>query len=470
MKIRDTFDFLTSMLAVVCDAVALYAGFVLAVWIRFHSGWIPLFHEGFPPWRIYYFGAGMATLLSLLIFAALGLYDRPQYGHFIEKIPRIVRAVLWGILLAMVLAFILRTETEFSRIATAISLITVTLLVLVERNVLFQLERHWAKYQIHKKKVVILGTGPMAARLKHTLEREHRLRARPTGFFSLPGEDRDVKIPDDEILGGLDEARTFIQEQNVDEVVLTNPARLNHPQMVDLIMLCERRLAHFQMVPDIFNVLTSRVDMRTVNGIPLLGVGKWPLDFFHNRMLKRLEDVAGAGLGLVLSLPIMAVAGILIRLSSPGPVLYRQTRCGENGQEFTLLKLRTMRMDSEETTGPVWTCENDPRRTKIGRFLRASNLDELPQFWNVLVGQMSLVGPRPERPHFVEQFREDIQRYMWRHVSKPGMTGWAQVHGLRGNTSIQDRIKHDLFYLENWSLSLDFKILLKTLFSNKNAY
>jgi lipopolysaccharide/colanic/teichoic acid biosynthesis glycosyltransferase len=160
----------------------------------------------------------------------------------------------------------------------------------------------------------------------------------------------------------------------------------------------------------------------------------------------------------------------LIRRESPGPVFFRQIRCGESGRRFTIYKLRTMRVDAEEETGPVWTSENDPRRTRIGAFLRRHNLDELPQFWNVLKGEMSLVGPRPERPHFVEQFKEDISRYMWRHVSKPGMTGWAQVNGLRGNTSIRERIKYDLYYLENWSLAFDFKILLRTFFSRRNAY
>ena len=164
------------------------------------------------------------------------------------------------------------------------------------------------------------------------------------------------------------------------------------------------------------------------------------------------------------------IAAIAIKLSSPGPVFYAQERCGEKGRVFRIYKLRTMRVDAEAASGPVWTVENDPRRTAVGTFLREWNLDELPQFWNVLKGEMSIVGPRPERPHFVEQFREDIQRYMWRHVSKPGLTGWAQINGLRGNTDIGERIKYDLYYLENWSLSLDFKIIARTLFARKNAY
>lgn len=470
MKTRDTFDVLTGALAVFVDAATIYAGFMLAVWIRFHSGWIPMFHEGFPEWSIYYYGSALATLLMILIFAVLGLYRRPQFGHFTEKIPRIMRAIGWGILLALVLAFLLRAATEFSRIATGLSLLTVTFLVLVERNILFQLERHWAKYQDIKKGVLIIGTGPTAERMRHTLDREHRLRARLEGFVALPEEDTTPEITEEQIIGDIDALPRLLQERDVDEVILTHPSGLGHERMVEMILLCERHLAHFQMVPDVFNVLTSAVDMQNIDGIPLIGVGKWPLDLFQNRILKRMEDIAGASLGLLLGAPVLLVSALLIRLTSRGPVLYRQTRCGEHGRAFTLFKLRTMRSDAEKESGPVWTSENDPRRTRVGQFLRSWNLDEIPQFWNVLCGEMSLVGPRPERPHFVEQFREDIGRYMWRHVSKPGMTGWAQVNGLRGNTSIQERIKYDLFYLEHWSLGLDLKILLKTLFARANAY
>jgi exopolysaccharide biosynthesis polyprenyl glycosylphosphotransferase len=216
--------------------------------------------------------------------------------------------------------------------------------------------------------------------------------------------------------------------------------------------------------------MTSSMDVQSLNDIPLLGISAWPLDSLWNRLLKRAEDVVGASVGLLLSLPVIAVAAVLIKRSSPGPVFYRQERCGEGGRAFTLLKLRTMPEDAEAQTGPVWTVENDSRRTRVGECLRTYNLDELPQFWNVFKGDMTLVGPRPERPYFVEQFKEEIGNYMSRHVSKPGMTGWAQVNGLRGNTDLKERVKYDLYYLENWSLAFDFKILLKTIFARKNAY
>ena len=226
----------------------------------------------------------------------------------------------------------------------------------------------------------------------------------------------------------------------------------------------------FQLVPDVFRLLTSSVEVQNVNGITLLGVGRWPLDRIWNRMVKRLEDIVGSTLCLPVAALMIAIAAVFIKRSSPGPIFYRQQRCGEGGKIFTLYKLRSMPVDAEADSGPVMTTEEDPRPTRVGRILRQYNIDELPQLWNVFKGEMSLVGPRPERPHFVEQFKESIGQYMWRHVYKPGMTGWAQVNGLRGKTSIENRIKHDLFYLENWSLAFDVKILLRTLCTRENAY
>ena len=469
MRTRDTFDVFSSLLAVVADAVAIFAGFMLAVWIRFDSGWIPV-TKGHPPRMMYVYAAVVVTLLFLFLFRSLGLYLRPQFGHVTDKIPRLVRACGLGTLLATALAFAIQTEPPFSRIATLLALITVTLLVVMERNILFQCERHWAKHQASKKRVAVIGVGPLAVRLKNVLEGEPRRRARISAFLKIAGEQSDPGLPAELIRGGEEDLPHLLEAGEIDEVILTNTSAMTHDRMVELILQCERNMATFQMVPDIFRLLTSKVDVQTLDDIPLLGVGKWPLDFFWNRAMKRAEDILGGLVGLVLSAPVIGIAALLIKRDSPGPVFYRQERCGENGRAFELIKLRTMKTGAEQETGPVWAVENDPRRTHSGAFLRQHNLDELPQFWNVLKGDMSLVGPRPERPHFVEQFKDDISRYMWRHASKPGMTGWAQVNGLRGNTSIRDRIEYDLYYLENWSLALDFKILARTFFSRENAY
>ncbi|MFH0879774.1 MAG: undecaprenyl-phosphate glucose phosphotransferase [Lentisphaerota bacterium] len=460
---------LASTVAIVADALAVFGGFMLATWIRFDSGWIPLKNEILPPRMLYIQAGGVATLLLLFIYQALDLYIRPQTGSFGDKIPRMVRATGWGIFLAVALAFIMRTEPPLSRATTAIAFFTILDLVLIERYLLFRAEIHMARKRNTVNRVVVIGADQVAAHLKKTLENEPRLRSKVVAFLETGSPGAEKVVPDNLIKGRADQLEILIDNREVDEVILADTS-LSHGRMAQIILCCERGMIPFHMVPDLFGVLTSKVSVQHIGDVPLIGVSKWPLDFFWNRAIKRAEDLIGASLGLLVSVPVVLAASVLIRRSSPGPVFYRQTRCGEAGREFTIYKLRTMKDNAEEDSGPRWAVEDDPRRTRIGSFLRRNNLDELPQFWNVLKGDMSLVGPRPERPHFVEQFKEDISRYMWRHVHKPGMTGWAQINGLRGNTDIGERIKHDLYYLENWSLAFDFKILLQTLVKNENAY
>jgi len=459
-----------SAIAVGCDAAAVFGGLMLATWVRFEADWIPLVRER-PPnlWHDYTWGSIVATLIFLFIYYKQGLFIRPQTGSFIDKIPRIVKSTLVGTLSTAVLAFAMQNSVDIARLVIGISFFCVAFFVLLERYILFRIEWNLSRHTNQKSNVLILGTDHVALHVKHTFRQEPMLRAKVIGFLrtslDVPHED----IPPELILGSLEGLSTLIENTPVDEIVLTD-SRLPHDRIVQILLLCERNLIAFKMVPDLFRIMTTSMDVQSLNDIPLLGISTWPLDTFWNRLMKRAEDVFGAILGLLVSAPIIGIAALFIKRTSPGPVFYRQERCGEEGRVFQLYKLRTMPVDAEAETGPVWTTENDARRTSVGAFLRQYNLDELPQFWNVLRGDMSLVGPRPERPHFVEQFKEDIGRYMWRHVSKPGLTGWAQVNGLRGNTDLKERIKYDLFYLENWSLAFDFKILVKTLFARTNAY
>jgi exopolysaccharide biosynthesis polyprenyl glycosylphosphotransferase len=471
MRKRDTSDVKDSLVAVAADALAMVVGFFLATWIRFDSGWLPVPLGRHP--EIYHHYAGgilLVTLAYLLIFRSLGLYVRPQIGRFEDKIPRLVRASSLGLVAAMVMAFVSKNYVEYSTLAIFISLPTVTLLVVLERYICFRIELHYARHSSVINRVLILGTDSVAAHLKRSLENEPKLRSRVVGFLRTDLSEPDAGVPPALIGGTVDElAAVALSEEKVDQIILTNSA-IGHQRIVDIILFCEREMIRFNMVPDLFRILTGSMDMQSVDDIPMLGISQWPLDHFWKRVLKRGEDLLGATVGLLLSAPLIALAALLIKRESPGPVLYSQERCGEKGKPFRIYKLRTMRLDAEAQSGPVFTAEQDPRVLRIGGVLRRLNLDELPQFWNVLCGDMSLVGPRPERPHFVERFKEDIGRYMWRHVSKPGVTGWAQVNGLRGNTSIEERIKYDLYYLENWSLALDFKILVKTFMARENAY
>lgn len=471
MRKKDTADVWASCVAVVADALAVVAGFMLATWLRFDSGLIPLLHDRPPPdlYLLYVQGAGIAALMFLFIFQSLQLYVRPQIGTFGDRIPRLIHGIGLGLLLSLALAFALRTEPPFSRLVALLSAVTIGFCVLLERYLLFRWELRLARQRKIVNRVLIVGTDALAARLRQALRREPRLGSKVVGFLSTRGDPPHAAIPPELIKGSLAELKAMLDAGAVDQVILTD-ASIGQQRMLDMILECEQALVTFNLVPDLFRVLTDAVDMQAIDDIPLLGVSRWPLDHFWKRLLKRGEDLAGAAVGLVLLSPFLAVLALLIKRDSPGPVLYCQERCGEDGKPFLLFKFRTMRVDAEAETGPVWAKENDPRRTRFGAFLRRHNLDELPQLWNVLKGEMSLVGPRPERPCFVEQFKEDITRYMRRHRSRPGITGWAQVNGLRGNTDLQERVKYDLYYLENWSLAFDFKILAKTFFSRENAY
>ena len=472
MRKRDTLDVMFSAGAIAADALAIYGGFMLATWIRFDSGWMPQRHA--TPERLYHtygVGAIVATIVLLLVFRFMGLFVRPQTGRFSSKIPRIVRATGLGILLTVVVAFSLQNEVrvEYSRLVIGTAFFTIVFLALLERYGLYRIEWNVARHSKEFNRVLVIGTDEVAVRLSHTLKREPMLRARVGGFLQTDTGATHPDIPPDQLLAPETDLATVLAEKRFDQVILSS-SDLGRQYTVDLILLCERNLVTFNMVPDLFRIMTSSMDVQSLSDIPLLGISRWPLDCFWNRVLKRAEDIIGAAVGLLVSAPVLLLAAVVIKRTSPGPVLYKQERCGERGRTFPLYKLRTMHVDAESTTGPVFTAEDDPRRTRAGSLMRHYNIDELPQLWNVLCGDMSLVGPRPERPHFVEKFKTDISRYMWRHVSKPGLTGWAQVNGLRGNTSIEERIKYDLYYLENWSLAFDFKILVSTLFAHENAY
>ena len=237
--------------------------------------------------------------------------------------------------------------------------------------------------------------------------------------------------------------------------------------------MCEKAGVHTQFVPDYHNIIPTKPYTEDLQGLPVINIRYVPLSNTFNAMLKRIVDIFGAFVAIILFSPVMLFSCIMIKLTSPGPLIYRQTRVGLHNKPFEMYKFRSMEVQTEEKEKKAWTVKNDPRVTGFGKFMRHTSIDELPQLFNILKGDMSLVGPRPERPQFVEKFREEIPRYMVKHQVRPGMTGWAQINGYRGDTSIKRRIEFDLYYIENWTVGLDIKILILTIFKgfiNKNAY
>jgi Undecaprenyl-phosphate glucose phosphotransferase len=291
----------------------------------------------------------------------------------------------------------------------------------------------------------------------------------PVGFADdTPGRKEIAGLP---VLGPTSHVGFLIREHDMQEAIIGLP-EASHEEILGLISQCEREKATIRVFPDVFQIIASDIGIDDLNGLPLLTIRDVALRGWRLG-LKRTMDLAISAVTLTLLSPFMLLIALLVKLDSPGPVFYAQERMGLDARPFPMLKFRSMRADAEEETGPVWATKDDPRRTRFGALIRRHSLDELPQFINVFLGNMSLVGPRPERPVFVEQFRQIVPRYMERHKEKAGITGWAQVNGLRGDTSIIERTKYDLWYIENWSLLLDMKILLKTVFSvfsDRNAY
>jgi len=303
-----------------------------------------------------------------------------------------------------------------------------------------------------------------------------KLAAHPELGFELAGfiaddlsETSDAVAVAAPILGGLADTPALVEAHALERLIVALPLASHH-RILEIVAACDRLPVEIQFVPDLFEIMTQRVRVSEIDGIPLLALRAYPLEAW-NRAAKRTFDIVLSAAFLTVSAPIMAIVALLVRADSPGPVLFRQRRIGRDGREFTMLKFRSMPVDVERDSGPVIGEAADPRATRLGRFLRRTCLDELPQLWNVLAGEMSLVGPRPERPVFVEQFDREVPRYFARHRVKSGVTGWVQVNGLRGKTSIDERTKYDIFYVENWSVVFDLKILFLTarqiLFANR---
>jgi Undecaprenyl-phosphate glucose phosphotransferase len=281
------------------------------------------------------------------------------------------------------------------------------------------------------------------------------------------GFERVMGLP---VLGHIEDLPEVIERQNVQEVIIGLP-EATHQELVGIISQCEREKVSIRVFPDVFQIMASEVTISDLAGLPLLTVRDVALRGWK-LTLKRFADILGSSCFLLVVSPLMMLTAILIKLDSPGPVFFVQERMGMDAKPFKMLKFRSMRVDAE-AQGPGWTTRDDPRRTRVGTFIRKTSLDEFPQFINVLMGDMSVVGPRAEQPTYVEQFRRSIPRYMERHREKAGITGWAQINGLRGDTSIAERTKYDLWYIENWSLWLDFKILLRQsirFFIDKSGY
>ena len=457
-------------LYVASDAVLAAVAFVLAYLLRFETGIIPV-TKGLPPFRQYVNILPFVAALVPLAYYLQGLYrvhrSRSRVDDFFVVLVGSVLAVVMGIVSTLyVQTYVVSEELkargafEVSQPVWALFLVLNVALTFASREVVRQaLERRF-RAGIGLKRILVAGAGELGKLVADRILEHRELGFRVVGFIDDRAGGDHLGHRGLPLLGTLAEAGEIIRRERIDQLYVALPLE-EHVKMLDVVEAASRELLDIKVVPDLLQVIALRARLEDLDGVPIVNLTDVPLQGL-NSALKRLIDLTLSSAALlVLALPCAIIAA-LIRMTSPGPIFYRQERMGLDGKAFTVTKFRSMYIGAEEDTGPVWASEDDPRCTPFGRFLRRYDLDELPQFWNVFKGEMSLVGPRPERPFFVEQFKHRFPQYMLRHKVKAGITGWAQVNGWRGNTSIEKRIEFDLYYIENWSVRLDFKIIWLT--------
>jgi Undecaprenyl-phosphate glucose phosphotransferase len=473
------------LIHVAVDVAATALAWLLAYALRFHAdpvGWLIPVTKGIPDLSRYLLLLPLMAVLWPVVLYFHGLYRLRRGRSRIDELFAILFSVLIASALTLGATLYVRVyyryqpevapRWEYSQAVFAIFVFLDVLLLSAGRwAVRGWEERRWAAGE-NLTRVLIAGTGEMGLTVAEALLAHRKLGYRVVGFLGEgAGAVGHAGLP---VVGTIDEARDAIERLQADQLYVALPLE-DHARLFPLIKGLSNECVDIKVVPDVVQYATIKAALEDLDGIPIISLNEVPLQGWSS-MVKRLMDVGVSGLLLLgLSLvPVLPLLALLVRLlGGRGPVLLRQERMTLDGKTFQIFKFRTMVDEAERDTGPVFATSDDPRRTPIGAWLRRHNLDELPQLLNVLLGDMSLVGPRPERPPFVQQFRERIPRYMRRHRVKSGMTGWAQVNGWRGNTSIEKRIEFDLYYIENWSLRLDLKILILTLsrgFGQPHAY
>jgi Undecaprenyl-phosphate glucose phosphotransferase len=455
------------------DLAAIIAGFLLAYVTRKRVDLGGPFIDFNP--NNYQIILALSTVAVLLAFYNRGIYRLKRGFSKIDEFYRICAGTFLGLVLAIFFnSFLLGPNFLYSRIIFVYSMILIIALVCIVRWLFSSLVDLLRRVGLSQVRMVIVGGGEPTARIVRKVQSVPELGYVIAGIVCDQRQaGHTCEVPDGSVLlGHIDDLADIVRANEIDELIITMSG-VTQAELFDLVGMCDDLPVNIRIYPEAFQLVTANeVTISALTGLPLVSVKDVALRGV-NRFIKRGMDIAISLALLVIVSPVMLLIALLIKLTSPrGPVFYTQERVGLDGKPFTVYKFRSMRYVGDQES-PKWTTENDPRRTRLGRFIRRYSLDELPQFINVLVGDMSIVGPRPEQPHYVEQFSRTIPRYMRRHKEKAGITGWAQVNGLRGDTSITERTRYDLYYVENWSVLFDLKIMLKTvlvIFTDKNAY
>ena len=464
---NKTLDHLLIALTVLFDICFVATAIVVAYWVRFESGWTPealaLHKGGTPPLDDYFRLIPLMAIIWVMVLKALKLY-RPESNATLSAFWTLCKATCIALIATLAALFFIYHHDAYSRwvmlLASGFSLVWLFL----GRLVLQRFRQAIHAQGVGVNRVALIGYDARSEKFINTLKAKPNSGYEWVGIVAEAGDAGDSAVP---YLGEPQDILGLVQKYRLDTLFISSPAVPNDT-ILHILHACEGMPVQINLLPELSEFISGGTAITFFEGIPVLQLRETPMEGMRG-IVKRLIDIVFSLFALIVLSPLMLTVAVIIRLTSPGKAIFRQERVGRAGKPFNIYKFRSMRADAEAKVGHVWAEADDPRQTSLGKFLRRWSLDELPQFFNVLKGDMSLVGPRPEMSGLIETFSESVPHYLARQRVKSGMTGWAQVNGLRGNTSLEERVNYDRYYIENWSLALDIKIILKTLWAIKKG-
>lgn len=454
---------------VLLDVLVIGISLFCALWLRFKT---TLFgpiggHLGYLSYLMFFTFAVIPVYL--ILYFAFGLYKpRRTYKNIFSEATQIIKVNILAFITLVSILFIIN-QPDFSRIMLFLLAIIATFFGIIERFVIRSILKKIRVNNRNIKHILIVGDNDLAFTFARRIRENPYLGFVVSGFLGR-SEHIGREIEGSKVIGAFKDIDRILDSHRYDRVVLAIPLKYYY-KIDELVESCERVGIKAEIIPDYIRYFPAQPSVDMIEDIPIINIRYVPLDDEFNKFLKYTSDYIISIIAIIITSPIMIITAIAIKLTSPGPIIFKQERIGHNGKPFMMYKFRSMKVQDPSEEKSEWTTKDDPRKTRVGDFIRKTSIDELPQFFNVLKRDMSVVGPRPERPYFVEQFKETVPKYMVKHQVKPGLTGWAQIHGCRGDTSIRKRIEYDIEYVENWHMGLDLAIMIKTVVKkNPNAY
>ena len=458
-----------NILLVLLDVLVISSSLLCSAWIRFKT---TLFgpiggHLGFQSYLIFLtFGV---IPVYLILYFSFGMYKpKRTYKNIFSEATQIIKVNIVAFFILVAILFIIN-QPNFSRIMLFLLAVIATVFGIIERFAIRSFLMDIRSNNRNLKHILVVGDNDLAFSFARKIRDNPYLGFSISGFLGRTEHIGDI-VEGSKVIGSFNDIDEVLENNSYDRVVLAIPLKYYY-KINSLVESCERVGIKAEIIPDYIRYFPAQPSVDMIEDIPIINIRYVPLDDDFNKFIKWISDYLISIIAIVITSPVMIITAIAIKLTSPGPIIFKQERMGYTGKTFMMYKFRSMKVQDPSEEKSEWTTKDDPRKTRVGDFIRRTSIDELPQFFNVLKGDMSVVGPRPERPYFVEQFKETIPKYMVKHQVKPGLTGWAQIHGCRGDTSIRKRIEYDIEYVENWHVGLDLAIMIKTaLKKNPNAY